>query len=236
MLPDSMSSTARRRLVVIGNGMVGQRLLDTLVAENHHFDITVLCEEPRAAYDRVQLTSFFSGKSAEDCRSCRRFLRPTWHRHPLLADEPLPSIADEARDDVVRTNPSPTTSWCWRRARTRSCRRSRARPHGLLRLSHDRGPARRSRLPPRAARRSASSSAAACSGSKPPRRCKDLGLKTHVVEFAPRLMAVQVDEGGGRVLRQKIDRAGRRDPYRQEHDSDRRWRTGDASHAVRRRH
>jgi nitrite reductase (NADH) large subunit len=33
---------------------------------------------------------------------------------------------------------------------------------------------------------------------------RDLGLKTHVVEFAPRLMAVQVDEVGGRVLRQKI--------------------------------
>ncbi len=32
----------------------------------------------------------------------------------------------------------------------------------------------------------------------------DLGLKTHVVEFAPRLMAVQIDDGGGRVLRQKI--------------------------------
>jgi nitrite reductase (NADH) large subunit len=54
------------RLVIIGNGMVGQRLLDRLVAESHDFDITVLCEEPRAAYDRVQLTSFFSGKSVED--------------------------------------------------------------------------------------------------------------------------------------------------------------------------
>ncbi|MEM5346416.1 FAD-dependent oxidoreductase, partial [Paraburkholderia azotifigens] len=33
---------------------------------------------------------------------------------------------------------------------------------------------------------------------------RDMGLQTHVVEFAPRLMAVQVDEGGGRMLRQKI--------------------------------
>src|SRR6185436_19213771 len=29
-------------------------------------EITVFCEEPRPAYDRVQLTSFFSGKSAKD--------------------------------------------------------------------------------------------------------------------------------------------------------------------------
>jgi nitrite reductase (NADH) large subunit len=34
---------------------------------------------------------------------------------------------------------------------------------------------------------------------------KDLGLETHVVEFAPRLMAVQIDDdGGGKVLRKKI--------------------------------
>jgi nitrite reductase (NADH) large subunit len=36
----------------------------------------------------------------------------------------------------------------------------------------------------------------------------DLGLQTHVVEFAPRLMAVQVDEGGARVLRSKIEALG----------------------------
>ncbi|HET8868922.1 MAG TPA: nitrite reductase large subunit NirB, partial [Aquabacterium sp.] len=37
---------------------------------------------------------------------------------------------------------------------------------------------------------------------------RDMGLETHVVEFAPRLMAVQVDEGGGRVLRNKIEALG----------------------------
>ena len=34
---------------------------------------------------------------------------------------------------------------------------------------------------------------------------QDLGLKTHVVEFAPRLMAVQLDDSGGRLLRHKIE-------------------------------
>lgn len=37
---------------------------------------------------------------------------------------------------------------------------------------------------------------------------RDLGLETHVVEFAPRLMAVQVDDGGGRMLRGKIEDLG----------------------------
>ncbi len=37
---------------------------------------------------------------------------------------------------------------------------------------------------------------------------RDLGLETHVVEFAPRLMALQVDEGGGGMLRRKIEALG----------------------------
>jgi len=37
---------------------------------------------------------------------------------------------------------------------------------------------------------------------------KEAGLKTHVVEFAPQLMAVQVDVGGGRLLRSKIEALG----------------------------
>ncbi|MGQ0545372.1 MAG: nitrite reductase large subunit NirB, partial [Betaproteobacteria bacterium] len=37
---------------------------------------------------------------------------------------------------------------------------------------------------------------------------KDLGLATHVVEFAPRLMSVQLDDGGGRLLRRKIEALG----------------------------
>ena len=58
------------RIAVIGNGMVGQRFLEQLVAHGKRkggeCEITVFCEEPRPAYDRVQLTSFFSGKRAED--------------------------------------------------------------------------------------------------------------------------------------------------------------------------
>src|SRR5205085_2126629 len=54
------------KVVVIGNGMVGQRFLEELAKRSPDADITVFCEEPRPAYDRVQLTSYFGGKSAED--------------------------------------------------------------------------------------------------------------------------------------------------------------------------
>ena len=56
---------ARSRLLVVGNGMVGQRFLESLPPDSS-FDITVLAEEPRPAYDRVQLSAFFSGKTADD--------------------------------------------------------------------------------------------------------------------------------------------------------------------------
>jgi nitrite reductase (NADH) large subunit len=46
---------------------------------------------------------------------------------------------------------------------------------------------------------------------------KQLGLETHVVEFAPNLMAVQLDNGGAAMLREKSG-AGRRVAYQQGDD------------------
>src|SRR3954462_2881414 len=57
---------SKSRIVVIGNGMVGQRFLEQLVRRDVDAEVTVFGEEPRPAYDRVQLTSFFSGRSAAD--------------------------------------------------------------------------------------------------------------------------------------------------------------------------
>src|SRR5690242_6863206 len=57
---------AKRKLLLIGHGKVGQRFLEELVEADAGFSITVLGEETRAAYDRVQLSAFFSGKTAAD--------------------------------------------------------------------------------------------------------------------------------------------------------------------------
>ena len=58
----------KKNLVVVGNGMVGHRFLELLLESDHRDDwaITTFCEEPRLAYDRVNLTSFFAGKTAAD--------------------------------------------------------------------------------------------------------------------------------------------------------------------------
>ena len=58
----------KQKLVVIGNGMVGQNFLQCMTESpaRDRYDITVFCEEPRPAYDRVHLSEFFSGKTADD--------------------------------------------------------------------------------------------------------------------------------------------------------------------------
>jgi len=60
--------STKQTLVVIGNGMVGHYFLENCVnsAIKDQYNLVTFCEEPRPAYDRVHLTEFFSGKSAED--------------------------------------------------------------------------------------------------------------------------------------------------------------------------
>jgi nitrite reductase (NADH) large subunit len=88
------------KLVVIGNGMVGQRLLEALSPAGA-VSITVIAEEPRAAYDRVQLSSFFSGKTAADLSLVAADF---FQRHAISAHfaERAESIDREAR--IVRTS------------------------------------------------------------------------------------------------------------------------------------
>src|SRR5262245_3109645 len=61
-----MAST-RKRLVVVGNGMVSHRLVELLRDRGPlaDFEVSVIGEEPRPAYDRVNLSKFFEGKDAE---------------------------------------------------------------------------------------------------------------------------------------------------------------------------
>jgi hypothetical protein len=56
------------KIIVIGHGMVGHKFLESLAERGAapHLQVTVLCEEPRPAYDRVHLSEFFAGKSADD--------------------------------------------------------------------------------------------------------------------------------------------------------------------------
>src|ERR1700759_1555248 len=67
------SSSAPQTIVVIGNGMVGHRFCEKLVEfdTERRYRIVTFCEEPRAAYDRVGLTSFFAHRDAEQLMLAR---------------------------------------------------------------------------------------------------------------------------------------------------------------------
>ena len=55
------------KIAIIGNGMVGHKFCEKLMAKAPgQYEITVFGEEPRPAYDRVHLSEFFSGRSAEE--------------------------------------------------------------------------------------------------------------------------------------------------------------------------
>jgi len=117
----------RVRVVVIGNGMVGQRFLEKLASRGADFELTAFCEEPRPAYDRVQLTTFFSGKTADDLSLAREVL-PGQQGHAAAERRgPGDRSAEEARALGALPRRCRTTSWSSPRARIPSCRPSRER-------------------------------------------------------------------------------------------------------------
>ncbi|RYF68652.1 MAG: nitrite reductase (NAD(P)H), partial [Cytophagaceae bacterium] len=65
-----MNTQNNRRIVVLGNGMAGYKFCDKLIAKQSGssipFTLTVFGEEPRIAYDRVHLSAYFAGKTADD--------------------------------------------------------------------------------------------------------------------------------------------------------------------------
>jgi nitrite reductase (NADH) large subunit len=197
------------KLVVIGNGMVGQRFLEKLAASGGDFDITVFCEEPRPAYDRVQLTSFFSGRSAQDLNVVPdRFFQE--HGVTLRLNDGV--LAVDVVGKVVRstryhevpydklvfaTGSSPFVPPVVGRDR-RDC--------FVYRTIED--------LEVIAAKAARAKTGTVIGGGllglEAAKALQDLGLETHIVEFASRLMSVQLDDSAGRLLRRKIEALGAR--------------------------
>lgn len=56
------------KLVAVGNGMVGHKFIDKLTEQNTEgrYQIVTFCEEPRPAYDRVKLSSYFTGTTVDE--------------------------------------------------------------------------------------------------------------------------------------------------------------------------
>lgn len=201
----------RRKIVVIGNGMVGQRFLEQLVERGREkgedCDITTFCEEPRPAYDRVQLTSYFSGKSAADLSLVTRgFFKDAEVtlrlNDSVLAVDPVRKVVRSARyrevsyDKLVfATGSYPFVPPVPGRDR-RDCFVYRT----IEDLEVIAAAAQRAKV--------GVVIGGGLLGLEAAKALKDLGLETHIVEFAQRLMAVQLDDSAGRLLRRKIEALG----------------------------
>ena len=195
------------KIVVVGHGMVGHKFIESLHGSGVVADVTVLCEEPRPAYDRVHLSDFFGGKSAADLSLVAEgfFEGSGYELH--LADK---AVAVNREQKLVRSAQGRELSYDKLVIATGSYPfvpplPGKDRPGCFVyRTIED--------LEAIAASARGSKVGVVIGGGllglEAAKALKDLGMEVHVVEFAPRLMAVQVDEGGGRVLRQKIEELG----------------------------
>ncbi|WAL95369.1 nitrite reductase large subunit NirB [Streptomyces sp. Je 1-369] len=200
----------RPTLVLVGHGMVGQRFLEAAAAQGltSSHRVVVLCEEPRPAYDRVQLTSYFSGRTPDDLSlTDREFLDE--HGIELYVGDAAESFDREARTVTARSGavfaydklvlatgsypfvpPVPgkdaTGCFVYRTIEDLLAIEEYAKQHATTGAVVGGG----------------------LLGLEAAGALKGLGLATHVVEFAPRLMPVQVDEGGGAALLRTITGMG----------------------------
>ncbi|PZS31327.1 MAG: nitrite reductase (NAD(P)H) [Pseudonocardiales bacterium] len=200
-------STSRRTIVVVGHGMVGHRFVEAAIARGlaADHDIVVFGAEHRAAYDRVAMSSYVDGVSAEQLTLAQDDAYAGITRY--LA-ETVTTIDREQR--IVRTAGGRSVGYDVLVLATGS------RPFVPPIAGHDAQGCFVYRTLDdidliRAAAGPASTGVVVGGGLlglEAANALQCLGLTTHVVEMAPRLMPLQVDEGGGAVLRRHIEKLG----------------------------
>jgi nitrite reductase (NADH) large subunit len=211
-----MSSQARH-LVVVGNGPVGQRLVEAMRERDTsgQWRITVLGEEARPAYDRVALTSYLTGTSAEelslvpdDCygdgcvlhvgeavveidRDARAVTTATGR---VLGYDAL--VLATGSYPFVPPIPGADADGCFVYRTIDDLDAIRARATDVVGGDHG-------TCPPAGA-----VIGGGLLGLEAANALRSLDVETHVIEFAPRLMPAQVDQGGGEMLRRAVEELG----------------------------
>jgi nitrite reductase (NADH) large subunit len=196
------------KIVVIGHGMVGHKLLECLAASPVDAQqITIVGEESRPAYDRVHLSEFFAGRGAETLSLVAPgfFARDDMR---LLLDTRACAIDRAAR--TVALSDGATLEYDQLVLATGSAPfvppvPGHDRPGCFVYRTLDDLDALRAYA---AHARSGAVVGGGLLGLECAKALRDLGLDTHVVEFAPRLMAAQLDDEGARMLRGRIEALG----------------------------
>ncbi|BES69260.1 nitrite reductase large subunit NirB [Marinobacter nanhaiticus D15-8W] len=199
---------AKKTLIVIGNGMVGHHFLeqfaDTPAAAD--YDIHVFGEEPLIAYDRVHLSEYFGGSTHTDLAlgTAEDYAAKNLHLH---LDEQVTAIDRDLRrvhtpkgeyeyDAVVLATGSypfvppiegNDQEHCLVYRTLADLDSIRASAEGV---------------------KTGVVVGGGLLGLEAANALKSLGLEAHVVEFAPRLMPVQLDADGGALLKRKIEELG----------------------------
>ena len=189
--------------------MVGYKFCEKLVAKHEpgSFTLTVIGEEPRPAYDRVHLSAYFSGTSAEALTMAplEWYLE---HQIKLYLGELVTDLNAEERFIITH--------------------KGNAIPYDTLILATGSG----AFVPPingvektgvfvyrtiedldaimaySSKARKAAVIGGGLLGLEAAKAAVDLGLETHVIEFAPRLMPRQLDEAGSAILQTKLENLG----------------------------
>ncbi|WP_019612717.1 nitrite reductase large subunit NirB [Psychromonas ossibalaenae] len=198
----------KQRIVVVGNGMVGHKFIDTLITDDSvDYDVITFSEEPRLAYDRVQLSGFFSGKTADDLALTDAGYYQEHGINFVLNDK---VVELDTNNNQVVTSSGRIESYDKLVLATGSYPFVPPIPGSdqehchVYRTIDD--------LEAITASGKVSKSGVVIGGGllglEAANALTNLGLETHVVEFAPRLMAVQLDNGGGALLRRKIEDLG----------------------------
>jgi nitrite reductase (NADH) large subunit len=200
---------SKHNVVVIGNGMVGHRFIEELLekAEPDQFSLTVFCEEPRVAYDRVHLSAYFSHHTAEELSLVREGYYDKHQVNLLLGERAITINRDgklihssTGRAVHYDTLIFATGSYPWippiNGAEGSDCFVYRT----IEDLNAIEACSRRSKR--------GAVIGGGLLGLEAAGALKNLGIETHVIEFAPVLMAEQLDQQGGEQLRRKIEQMG----------------------------
>lgn len=195
------------RVIVVGNGMVGYKFCEKLRNRSLDCQIIVYGEEPRPAYDRVHLSSYFSDKTADDL-----LMAPaSWYddNNIVLHTGELVTEIDRG-SKTIRTHTGRTDHYDFLVLATGSSAFVPAiegvERNGVFvyRTIEDLNQiASYSKKV-----RKGAVMGGGLLGLEAAKALLDLGLETHVVEFASRLMPRQIDEAGSEILAHKLSQLG----------------------------
>ena len=195
-------------LIVVGNGMVGHHCVEQLIAAGalERYRIHVFGEEGQRAYDRVHLSEYFGGRDAESLALSDAAL---YQQAGLTLHLGVPVLEiDRARREVI------TSAGCFTYDKLVLATGSYPFVPPIEGAEGDSRLVYRTlddldtiRAAARHARRGVVVGGGLL-GLEAANALKSLGLEAHVVEFAPRLMPVQLDDFGGAALKARIEALG----------------------------